>query len=71
MKRDTVLGFRVSPREFEMVSALASIEGRNLSETVRECIRECASRRGLFEMPAIVEPDDVFKPQAQGVPQTA
>jgi hypothetical protein len=53
IKRFSRIGFRANDRERSALEILATLEGRNLSETVRECVRESVARRGiaLFSQP--------------------
>jgi hypothetical protein len=46
-KRKTSFIFRLSLKEKEALKVMAVLEGRSLSEMLRECIREAAKNRGL------------------------
>jgi len=46
--REKTVGFRCSEREAAALETLATIEGRTVSETLREAVREVIERRGLM-----------------------
>lgn len=56
MERSKTLRVRVNDREWHMVEALADFEERRLSESVREAIRDAASRRGLLPISGDQQP---------------
>lgn len=47
-KRMYLKAFRLTQSENEILELIALREGRSVSETLRECIREAAQHRGIF-----------------------
>jgi len=48
MERDKVIGVRVCPDERKALEAIAKQDRRNISEMLRELVRQEAERRGLW-----------------------
>lgn len=47
-KRHFIKTFRMTPSEHALLDLVASFEGRNQSEALRECVREAAKSRGIL-----------------------
>ena len=48
MKRDTVIATRCNETERKALAALAKVERRSPSETIRELVRAAAIERGVW-----------------------
>lgn len=53
--RDTVVGFRVSDAERQVLNLMLEQEDRRVSEFIRELVRAEAAKRGLWPVPANVQ----------------
>lgn len=56
-KRNTPINVRMTSRERNALNLIASIEGRNPSEMVRELVRESAQKRGVWLTTTNADPE--------------
>lgn len=61
--RDDFIKFRLSENERQALQIMATSEGRNLSEMMRECVRREAERQGIRAVGLVHIPQDLTQLQ--------